>query len=372
MRKRMTLSDNDAKDLRTVLGHDEKSARADQFGLFDLLRLWLAHRKAIGYVVAATIILTAAIVFLIPNKYRSIATILPSGPQDQLAELKALAGIGTLSTTDENSSDLFPDILQSQAVVDPVLQRSYSFTHDGKPITVRLSDYFDESNPDKLRRALLDVTSILADKKTGIIEVAVETKYAELSQAVAGAFISELENFNLNKRRSHAKDNAAYLARELEAAKVELGKAEDALESLQNANLNWNEASSPDLLKSLGQLQRDVEIENKKYLYLTQEYEIAKLDVQKDVPVVRTLDTPSLPDLKCGPKRLLIIVTMTLIALVGSLFGVTVAEIFRQRTHGPDLEVYSNLQREWREALPARFQAGGRTAEAEVLEEVAP
>jgi uncharacterized protein involved in exopolysaccharide biosynthesis len=246
-----------------------------------------------------------------------------------MADLKRLAGFGAMSAADENSSELFPEILRSRAIQDDVLDKRYNFTHDAKLYTIKLGDYFDQDNPDKLRAAINDITYISLDKKTGVIALAVETEYPELSKAVLESYIAELESFNLHTRRSAARENATYLGRQIEQTRQEMAKAEDELESYQSANRNWLEGSSPDLLKTIVRLQREVEIQNKKYLYLTQEYEIAKLDAQRDVPIVRILDRPSLPVEKTGPKRTLIILAMGLVAFLATCFGVVLIEVMR-------------------------------------------
>lgn len=353
MKKRITFteSEQDNTDNRITAYSDEPDETAGP-SLFDLLHIWLSRRNLICSVVGGSLVLTLIILLLLPNQYRSTASILPSGPQDKMAELKALAGFGGLMASNENSSELFPVICRSNAITDEILSRTFSVADDDRQKSLTLSQYFDQDNQDKLRRALHGVVTVSADKKTGVISISAETEYPALSQAIVSAFISELEDFNLNKRRSQAKDNAVYLSREVEKARTELAAAEDSLEALQAANRNWYGATSPDLMKSLARLQRQVEIQTKKYLFLTQEYEIARLDIQKDVPIVRILDHPSLPTTKSSPKRLLILLGVGLFTLVASLFVTTLLHLIARRVDGPDRNAAENLQRELHAAFP--------------------
>jgi len=142
------------------------------------------------------------------------------------------------------------------------------------------------------------ITNIDLNKKTGVIKISVKTRYPGLSQALLNNILAELENFNMYKRHSSAKESVRYLERELANMEKELKMAEDSLEAFQMANRNWYNTTNPGLLKILSRLKQDVEVKLKTYIFLRSQYETVRLDVQKDIPVVRILDTPSLPVLK--------------------------------------------------------------------------
>jgi hypothetical protein len=59
---------------------------------------------------------------------------------------------------------------------------------------------------------------------------------------------------------------------------------------------------------------------------LTQEYELAKVQEAKEIPTVKVLDPPNLPERKSFPPRLLLMLLGTMLALscgVASVFGRT-------------------------------------------------
>lgn len=366
MTKRITFTESDSTQAsaeRNTVTDGGSSGRAlpPTYTAIDLVRLMLKRRRTIIGVTLAVSIVAAGLLILIPNKYLSEASLLPSGSQDKMADLKRLAGFGSMSLTDENSSELFPEILRSRSIQDSVLSKRYHFAHNAKPMTVRLAEYFDQESPDKLRDALNDVTYISLDKKTGVIDIAVETKYPDLSRQILSAYLSELESFNLFARRSAARDNAQYLGRQIDRTKIEMAAAEDSLESYQASNRNWLEGSSPDLLKTIARLQREVEIQNKKYLYLTQEYEIAKLDAQKDVPIMRILDEPSLPVEKSSPKRGLLLLTIGLVTLLGTIFWMVAVDIWRKRMSEHRDQEIEDLTADLSQAFPSVGRVLGRT-----------
>jgi len=294
--------DHAEKDNTSAESHN--AAFRFEINLFELARMIFDRRRLVVVFSLSVMIITAGYLLLQPNLFKSTATILPSGESGGLSNLTSLVGLSDpFAQPDENSSILFPVVLNSNLIVDAVLDKEYSFVHRGQPMTTTLADFFGIENRDRLRTALRGITSISAENQTGQINVGVETKYPALSQAILQNYLTQLEDFNRNKRRSSARDNETYLARQLAALNEEMQDAEDRLEAFQMANIDWATTGSPEILKELGRLQRQVESKSATYTLLTQQYEMAKLEAQKDIPIVRILDQPSLPVMKSGPFR---------------------------------------------------------------------
>jgi len=128
-----------------------------------------------------------------------------------------------------------------------------------------------------------------------------------LSQAVLNAYLSELEDYNLYKRNSRGQRNARYLESQLREVKTKLTEAENNLEQYRLANQNWAYTTDPTILKESRRLRREVEILSQSYLNLMNRYEIARQESQNDLPVAAVLDRSSLPTLKSGPFRSIIV-----------------------------------------------------------------
>ncbi len=360
MNRRLTVS-RDSEPQQVI-----KDAAVNPFELASVL---IRHKRVIALCMFGVMFLTAGITLLIPNKYVSTATILPSGGTDKMADLKSLAGLSGLVSQDESGSELYPVILSSHTIRDAVLSTDYAFVDDDQKRHLTLPEYFDQEDPDELRRALGDITTVSHDKKTGVISLAVETEYPAFSQAILKAYLGELETFNLHKRRSQAGERAKYLERELTQCKADLQRAEDSLAIFQASNRDWMATSDPELAVLIARLQRDVQTRNQTYLYLLQEFEVAKLDARKDVPVVRILDQPTLPTVKSSPQRTMVVLLLGMLSLVGAVFGVLVAEAIRRSAKGPDgpaLETFrADLTREFPRVnrLLGRISAGTRDAD---------
>lgn len=339
-------------------GESEQKVYDLQINVFEMIRSLLKARKFILITTMTVVTLFAGYLFMQPNQYRSSATILPSGKSTGgMSALKSLVGFtGSMTGADENSSSLFPVILKSNSIVDAVLARTYSTGQGPERDNVKLAEYYDQNNHDRLRRALRQSLRIKSNKQTGEIAISFETDYPWLSQVVLTEFLTQLEDFNLNKRQSSAHNNALYLEKQLEQNDTELSAAEDDLEAFRMANLNWASTSSPELLKEIGRLERNFQAKSSAYVVLTQQYELAKFEAQKDIPIIRILDHPSLPILKSGPFRRTMIILSFLIAAFLACFLIIVRDLVSDNLTGSHRLEIDLLQKELNVNFPRSYR----------------
>ena len=360
MKKRLTVkncSESLESDTESADFGDDSDTQIDLFAIAGYL---LKHKRLIAIVVLVVMFMTALKILSLPNTFVSRASILPSGKTDKLDRLKELAGLGSSTTSDENSSTLFPVILRSHLILDAVLSKSYTYLKDGKPTTGTFQDYSGCFNPDLLRLSLAEMTDVYEDVATGVVYLSVESDSPEFSQAILKNYLDELEAYNLSKRHSRAKDNIAYLERELAFGADKLKQAEDDLEAYQMTNRDWDITTDPEVIKTLSRLQRDIEVKSRMYTFLIEQYEIAKLDVQKDVPIVRILDNPSLPTISSGPKPVSAVLLSGAVALVCMIFLVIAYESLKNRSQGPDRDTFKMLRNDLETAFPRSVRAVNR------------
>jgi len=274
----------------------------------ELGRSFIARRRLIAIAVGAIMIVAAVVMMLTPNQYTSHASILPSGNRTELSGLMDLAGTFGLGTSSgaasENSSALYPSILRSNHVLDAVLAREFPTLREEQDGLGHLATYFDHDDRNQLRAALREATSVRADKKLGIVSIEVQTEHPRLSQAVLAAYLADLEDYLSVKRKTQARQNVAYLTDQIAERGADLSSSEDKLGEFMAVNRNWYTSSNPDLQTKLGRLKRDVTIKATTYQLLSEQLELARLEAQKSIPIVRILDEPSLPTFKSGPRRI--------------------------------------------------------------------
>jgi uncharacterized protein involved in exopolysaccharide biosynthesis len=361
-------SHKDNADMKPdIFGRDTEQGEFFRINLFELAGLCLRNKRWIFGTAAACMLIISVVVFLTPNRYTSVAKILPSGKTDQIAELKDLAGLAGFSSSDENSSELYPIILTSRQIGQTLVGRSFDFRHGSARMSLTLEQYFNKSDGDYLLAKLAEITSVRMDKKMGVIDIAVETKYPGLSQAILTGYIDELENYNIHKRKSQAKQAALYLETQLQDVEKELKASEDKLEQFQNKNRGWASSTNPDIVKLLSRFRRDIEIQSTTYLTLRQEYELAKLNAQKDIPIVRVLDSPSLPSVKSGPRRLSTIIIAGLTGFVLSFIVIVVIDAIGKAGHGPDREAYQALRKDLSKELATVNRILGRSRKDQMV-----
>ncbi len=71
----------------------------------------------------------------------------------------------------------------------------------------------------------------------------------------------------------------------------------------------------PRLAVPYADLYRTVKVQETVFELLTQQYEIARIQEAKDIPVVSVIDSPGIPEKKCFPPRLLLAMLLTLLAM---------------------------------------------------------
>ena len=317
-----------------------------------LTRLVVRYWRPIAVGCAVSMIFTAVVMLFSPNYYVSTASILPSGKVDNMSALKEVVGLSSSANMDENSSALFPIILKSRIVADSILARTYTIESDEKQLQIVPSVYFGSNDPDELRQGLDAATSITVEKKTGDIHIAVETRYPQLSQAFVQTYLNALEDFNLNRRKSVAHQNAQYLVAQSARALDSLKLAEDALADFRSHNADWAGSTNAAVLGDLTRLQREVEVKTSTYIYLQQQLEMARIDEQKDVPIVRVLDTPSLPTLKSRPRRLLSVLLAGLAAFLLTTLAVLIREHLKRESTGAVSTELADLKNKVQSHMP--------------------
>ena len=105
--------------------------------------------------------------------------------------------------------------------------------------------------------------------------------------------------------------------RELTVKLHEIEYGRDTSENVRG-NLFLVLSEIPQIDADLRRLTREVDIQSTLFIYLTQQYEDAKIQEAKNTPTIQLLDPAVTPIKKSSPKRLLMVVIMALITFVFS------------------------------------------------------
>ena len=367
-------------------------------------RRWLAKVIGLGTLV------TIGIALFIPNRYTSTAQLMPPDQQalSTPSMLGALTGVTGSSIAPSLAGGLmnakspagtFIGILDSQTAQDDIINR-----FDLRSVYHR-KFYVDT------RKILTERTTIVEDKQSGIVKIAVADRDRYRARDIAQAYVQELDKLVSKVSTSSARRERIFLEGRLQSIKGDLdsssrafsqfsshnatmdpekqgeatieaaGKlqgeliaAESELSGLKaqytddnmrvrevrgrmnelqsqlrkmsgaGDNANGADLTADQLLPSvrklplLGftyyELYRKVTMQETLYETLTKQYELAKVEEAKEIPSVKVLDEPQVPEKKSFPPRLIIVVLGFLLSAFAAITWIFASMLWNV-TYGP-------------------------------------
>jgi capsule polysaccharide export protein KpsE/RkpR len=205
-------------------------------------------------------------------------------------------------------------------------------------------------------RAMLGAAAVLQGNL-----IAAESEYEGLRQIYTDS--------NVRVRSIHAR---------IEELKHQLGALAGKDESTTTASKDANGSLYPSMRKlpllgvSYADLYRETKIKEAVLETLTREYEMAKVQEVKEIPTVKVLDPPQIPDKKSFPPRLLIIFAGTVFAVATAIIWLF-AKTAWQQTDGQDTrKIFAReLATDLRAQLPGflRARTGDRNGGRATLSE---
>ncbi len=172
--------------------------------------------------------------------------------------------------------------------------------------------------------------------KYGIFSLPDQTKaaVASVAELKSEAVMREVELGVL--KNSMGPDNAGVRAKQMEVDQLNL-----KLREIKFGTNDWfgNKSSAffvpfkdlPELGTQYLRLYRDLEIQNKVLEFVVPMYEQAKVEEQKDVPVVLVLDKAVPAERKDKPKRMIILITTAILGFLLNALAIFLFESFRSR-----------------------------------------
>lgn len=250
-----------------------------------------------------------------------------------LAALASLAGVSMGSGGDDASAYL-ADIVKSGDLMSLILDRdwnvSLAFTDTSVPVKIEKLWKFDTDTTERnwqekkkfsLLKTLAEGTYITfsQDKKSGVITLTTEFEDPRVAYDVNVFLFQELNNTLVNKMNFKASANRKFIEGRLTEVKLDLARSENNLRNYRERNRLRLDPG--DVLED-GRLQREVLINQEVMIQLQKQYEMAKIEEAKDMPVLDIIDSPRMPVEKSKPQRKKIVL-MGLVA--GLLLGLLAA-----------------------------------------------
>ena len=285
------------------------------------LEVLFKWRYYIIILVLFVIILSIIILLNTPNRYTATVTILPSASENPLGNASKLLGLPTINPSATGDlSYLYEDILKSRKIILDVMQMKYFSEELGTDASlIEIFNIQGETFEEKMENGYLYFKNVVIkigrDERKGITSINTTTTDPDLSAAIGEILVIKLNDFTRYNISARAKENRLFIEERIAETDTILQKSEEKLRNFRESNKRIE--NSPELQLKEGRLIREIRVQEEVYLTLKREYEIVKIEEQKDVPIIWILDEPTSPFYKSGPNRtrILIMVTMAMFVL---------------------------------------------------------
>lgn len=323
----------------------EEQDEGQSINLMDYFAILLKWKRFLAINLVILTVLTAGITLLIPNRFKSTASLLPpkqrsgtslQGSISQIArDFLPLGNLGRLGAPQEAYNYLA--VLQSYTAMEKLIRKfNLAEVYDIEPRT----------SIEKTIKALKDYMEFTIEDE-GTITITVWDEEPQRAADMANYLVEVLNEISLRLGTQEARDNRHFIERRYLKVIEDLRIAEDTLKAFQRRYgiYSIQEALSgkflssfvpleqvPELTMQYIRLYRDLEIQNKLLEFSLPMYEQAKLDEQKDIPVVLILDAAVPGERKDTPKRMLIVLAASVLFLILLAFSVFLLEAIAART----------------------------------------
>jgi uncharacterized protein involved in exopolysaccharide biosynthesis len=368
---------------------------SDEAGLLNLLITMAKHKRVLLGAPLIVAVLSAALSFALPSIYKATTKLLPpqqaqSSAAALLSQLGGMAGVAAGVAGLKNPNDLYIAMLKSRTVADKLIERfdlkkvyavelqeearkaleSNSSITSGKDglITIEV-----ESKDKKLVAQLANgyVAELTALTKTlAVTEASQRRVFFEQQLALSKDNLAKAE-----MRLKGALDTRGVISVDAESrAMVEMAARLKAQISAKEIQINsmgaFVTAANPEYkmaMEQLGSLRaelsklenghagglaggedtqqreglenikvlRDVKYYQMLYELLAKQYEIARLDEAKDASIIQVLDPAIEPERRFKPKRSLVVLVSTLIAIILASFWAFMSETKKKILEAP-------------------------------------
>jgi uncharacterized protein involved in exopolysaccharide biosynthesis len=277
-----------------------------------------------------------ALALILPPQYAASASFIAQGSSASLlpSALQGIAASVGLANTKDYSPQFYADLLTSTPVLTAVLSRGYRIA---TAQTAPEKTYFEiehvggadsAQRVDNALRLLRRRVAARADVRTNIITVSVTARYPDLSRDLTQVLLEALDSMNINFRREQSRELRQFFESRVHDAQLALDSAETDLRQFLERNRATQ--GSPLLTFEQVRLSRTADLKRTVYTTVVQQYEEAKAQEAKNVPVLTVLSPPTMPTRRSGPPRRLIVALGFLVGLLAALFQDQVGIVLRQ------------------------------------------
>ena len=273
------------------------TADAPEFSLFAIAATLVRQRRHLVLGAFAGAFIGGVIAQSRPVVYATIASFIPQGASDSpvsgLAGLAGQFGVSLPGGNQINTPDFYVSLLQTRTLLAGLADDTLSVPEEGdKRIAIPdlLGVAASPAREEATVRALQGLVSTTIVRPVGIVEVTVRTQWPSVSQAIASAILTRINEFTKGARQRQASEERVFLEERMAVAARELRQAEDSLTVFDKKNAQIGR--SPDLASQRERLARAVSFRQQLYAQVALSFENGRIKEVRDAPSITVIEQP--------------------------------------------------------------------------------
>ena len=294
----------------------------------EILSVLWNSKKLIAYVTGSVTVLAVIVSLLLPEYYRSTATLLPETEKGKLSALGGISDLAALAGVsvggEVSLAKLYPTIIKSEAVLKNVIYARYSTKKFREPVDLIQYWEIEEKTPERSYEVALnnlrDGLDVSLDNRTSVVTISILTREPQLSADIVNNITKELDRFIRTKRTTNASEQRKWIEDRLVEVKADLEKSENRLKEFREKNRRVSD--SPQLLLEQERLIREVTINSTIYTELKKQQEIVKIEEIKNIAIINVMDDGRAAAKKEKPKRATMVLVSFFLSMAASVIYV--------------------------------------------------
>ncbi len=303
----------------------------------NIISLLWNSRKFICICTGVVTAIAIIIVLIVPESFKSSAVILPDADKSKLASLGGMSDLAALAGINIGGEGsfvkLYPTIIKSETVLKKVIYTKYQTKEYSDSVNLiqhwKIIEKTPERDYESALKALRGALDITMELKTNVITISLEESEPQLAADIVNNVTAGLDKFFRTKRSTSAGEQRKFIESRLNEIKQDLEISENILKEFREKNRSIS--GSPQLSLQLERLVRDVQINSTIYIELKKQYEIAKIEEVKNIPIVSVMDKAIPAANRISPKRTRTTIVTFILSLVCSMAYVYFSAKYKSR-----------------------------------------
>lgn len=331
----------------------QKEKELQEINLKEVIRKLWAKKKIFAIVIPAVMIVSSLLIICVPRYYSSEIKLAPEYDLPNTGSLSSIASqfgfdIGGVPTTDAISPELYPDLMESTSFIVRLFSikvksedgtidtdyytylKQYQKSAWWSSIIFKIKAFFDKSllpsdkgvvpvDPFHLTRDQFKIAESIkksvncsVDKKTNVISFSVKAQDPVICASLADSIRAKLQTFITEYRTNKSRKDLEYYEKLTNEALESYVETRREYAAYYDANTDALMAS---VKSKLEDMENDMQLKFNTYSALKTQMQTAKAKVQEKTPAFTILQSATVPIKAAGPKRMLFVIGMTILAI---------------------------------------------------------